>query len=195
MGSIGMARQIRRLKALSVTRAKAKGLYADGGGLYLQISAAGTKSWIFRYGMNGRKTPRDMGLGSVDTVTLAEARDKATEARKAILNGIDPIEAKRAAKQAGALEAASAIVFKDCAEKYIAAHKARWRNAKHADQWANTLETYAYPVFGSLAVASVDTGLVLKTIEPIWATVYRLRERSRLRIEIYHKIIRFNEAM
>jgi hypothetical protein len=69
-----MARQIRRLKALSVTRAKAKGLYADGGGLYLQISAVGTKSWIFRYRMNGRKTPRDMGLGSLDTVTLAEAR-------------------------------------------------------------------------------------------------------------------------
>ena len=183
MGSIGMARQIRRLKALSVTRAKAKGLYADGGGLYLQISAAGTKSWIFRYGMNGRKTPRDMGLGSVDTVTLAEARDKATEARKAILNGIDPIEAKRAAKQAGALEAASAIVFKDCAEKYIAAHKARWRNAKHADQWANTLETYAYPVFGSLAVASVDTGLVLKTIEPIWATKTETASRVRGRIE------------
>ena len=178
-----MARQIRRLKALSVTRAKAKGLYADGGGLYLQISAVGTKSWIFRYRMNGRKTPRDMGLGSLDTVTLAEARAKATQARKQILDGIDPIEAKRAAKQAGALAAASAIVFKDCAEKYIAAHKAGWRNAKHADQWEATLVAYAYPIFGNISVASIDTGLVLKAIQPIWATKTETASRVRGRIE------------
>ena len=94
-----MASQIGRLKALTVTRTKEKGLYADGGGLYLQISTAGTKSWIFRYRMNGRKTPRDMGLGAVHTVTLAEARDKARDARKLILEGVDPIGAKRALKQ------------------------------------------------------------------------------------------------
>ena len=163
-----MASQIGRLKALTVTRAKEKGLYADGAGLYLQIAAAGSKSWIFRYRMNGRKTPRDMGLGPVHTVTLAEARDKAREARKLILEGVDPIEAKRARKQARALEAASAMVFKDCAKKYIAAHKAGWRNAKHANQWTSTLETYAYPVFGSLPVASIDTALVTKVLEPIW---------------------------
>ncbi len=96
--------------------------------------------------MNGRKTPRDMGLGAVHTVTLAEARDKARDARKLILGGVDPIGAKRALKQARALEAASTLVFKECAEKYISAHKAGWRNAKHAGQWTSTLETYAYPL-------------------------------------------------
>ena len=152
-------------------------------GLYLQIAAAGSKSWIFRYRMNGRKTPRDMGLGPVHTVTLAEAREKAREARKLILEGADPIEAKRARKQAQALEAASAMVFKDCAKKYIAAHKAGWRNAKHANQWTSTLETYAYPVFGSLPVASIDTALVMKVLEPIWKEKTETASRVRGRIE------------
>ena len=133
--------------------------------------------------MNGRKTPRDMGLGPVHTVTLAEAREKAREARKLILEGADPIEAKRARKQARALEAASAMVFKDCAEKYIAAHKAGWRNAKHANQWTSTLETYAYPVFGSLPVASIDTALVMKVLEPIWNNKTQTASRVRGRIE------------
>ena len=124
-----------------------------------------------------------MGLGPVHTVTLAEARDKAREARKLILEGVDPIEAKRARKQARALEAASAMVFKDCAEKYIAAHKAGWRNAKHADQWTSTLETYAYPVFGSLPVASIDTALVTKVLEPIWKEKTETASRVRGRIE------------
>ena len=178
-----MASQIGRLKALTVTRAKEKGLYADGAGLYLQIAAAGSKSWIFRYRMNGRKTPRDMGLGPVHTVTLAEAREKAREARKLILEGVDPIEAKRARKQAQALEAASAMVFKDCAKKYIAAHKAGWRNAKHANQWTSTLETYAYPVLGSLPVASIETALVTKVLEPIWKEKTETASRVRGRIE------------
>jgi integrase len=178
-----MARQIGRLKTLSVTRARDKGLYADGGGLYLQISASGAKSWIFRYRMNGRKTPRDMGLGSVDTVSLAEAREKATKARNQILDGIDPIETRRAVKRAGTLEAASVIVFKDCAEKYIAAHKAGWRSSKHANQWISSLETYVYPAFGSLSVASIDTGLVLKAIEPIWTIKTVTASRVRGRIE------------
>lgn len=178
-----MARQVGRLKALTVSRAKEKGIYADGGGLYLQVSGTGNKSWIFRYRMNGRKTPRDMGLGSLDTVTLADARDKATEARKSILAGIDPIEARRTLRQSDALKAASAIVFKDCATKYINAHKSGWRNAKHADQWLSTLEAYTYPVFGNLPVAAVDTGLVLKAIEPIWSTKTETATRVRGRIE------------
>ena len=178
-----MARQIGLLKALTVSRASEKGLYADGGGLYLQVSATGSKSWIFRYRMNGRKTPRDMGLGSLDTITLAEARDKATEARKSILEGVDPIEARKAQRQAEALAMASALTFKDCAEKYIEAKKAGWKNAKHADQWVSTLETYSYPVFGKLPVSDIDTALVLKSIEPIWNTKTETASRLRGRIE------------
>lgn len=178
-----MARQIGRLKSLTVSRTREKGLYADGGGLYLQVSSAGTKSWIFRYRMNGRKTPRDMGLGSLDTVTLAEARVRATEARKSTLDGIDPIEARKAGKRSEALAAASALTFKDSAEKYISAQKAGWRNAKHADQWASTLERYTYPFFGKLPVSAIDTALVLKAIEPIWATKTETASRVRGRIE------------
>ncbi|MEQ9445697.1 MAG: Arm DNA-binding domain-containing protein, partial [Rhodospirillaceae bacterium] len=178
-----MARQIGRLKALTVSRESKKGLYADGGGLYLQVSATGSKSWIFRYRMNGRKTPRDMGLGSLDTFTLAEARDKATEARKSIKEGIDPIEARKAQRQADALAAASALTFKDCAEKYIEAKKAGWKNAKHADQWVSTLETYTYPIIGKLPISAIDTGLVLKVVEPIWNTKTETASRLRGRIE------------
>jgi integrase len=178
-----MVRQIGRLKALMVSRAREKGIYADGGGLYLQVSAAGTKSWIFRYRLNGRKTPRDMGLGSLDTVTLAKARDKATDARNSILDGIDPIEARKAGRRSEALAAASALTFKDCAEKYIAAHKTGWRNAKHADQWASTLERYTYVSFGKLPVSVIDTALVLKAIEPIWETKTETASRVRGRVE------------
>lgn len=178
-----MPRQYNRLTALKVSRTKKKGMYADGGGLYLQVSAYGTKSWIFRYRMDGRKTPRDMGLGSAETVGLAEAREMAREARKSIQEGFDPIEARKARKQARMLEQASSISFQDCAEKYIAAHKAGWRNPKHADQWSSTLEAYAYPVFGKLPVASVDTALVLKAIEPIWSTKTETASRVRGRIE------------
>jgi integrase len=124
-----------------------------------------------------------MGLGPIGTVSLADARDKAMEARKQILDGVDPIEAKRAARLAGALADASAISFKDCANKYIAAHKAGWRNAKHAEQWTRTLETFVYPTFGSVSVANIDTGLVLKAIEPIWATKTETAARVRGRIE------------
>jgi integrase len=178
-----MPRQYDRLTALKVSRTKKQGMYADGGGLYLQVSAYGTKSWIFRYRMDGRKTPRDMGLGSAETIGLAQAREMAREARKSIQDGFDPIEARKARKQARLLEKASSISFQDCAEKYIAAHKAGWRNPKHADQWSSTLETYAYPVFGKLAVASVDTALVLKAIEPIWSTKTETASRVRGRIE------------
>ncbi|MEQ9445413.1 MAG: integrase arm-type DNA-binding domain-containing protein, partial [Rhodospirillaceae bacterium] len=178
-----MVRKIGRLTTLTVSRTKEKGLYADGGGLYLQVSSAGTKSWIYRYRMNGRKTPRDMGLGALSTVTLAEARDKARSVRNMVLDGVDPIENKRSERQASALKTASAITFSDCADKYIAAHQAGWRNAKHASQWATTLKTYAYPAFGDLAVGSIDTALVLKAIEPIWATKTETASRVRGRIE------------
>ena len=156
------------LTALAVSKAKEKGLYLDGKGLYLQVSVFGTKSWIYRYRMNGRKTPRDMGLGALADVSLAEAREKAQDARKLINAGIDPIEAKRDSQTNLALERSSAISFKDAALAYIEAHSKTWRNARHRKQWPSTLETYVYPTFGNLPVGTVDVNHIVKVLTPIW---------------------------
>jgi integrase len=98
-------------------------------------------------------------------------------------DGIDPIEARRAGRQQLRLDAAKAITFKECASRYIAAHRAGWRNAKHAAQWEATIETYADPVIGGLPVQAIDMTLVLKVIEPIWATKPETAARLRGRIE------------
>ena len=172
-----------RLTALAVSKAKTKGLHADGNGLYLQVSAAGTKSWIFRFKMGGRKTARDMGLGSLADVSLAEAREKAQDARKLTRAGIDPIEAKRESRASVALERASALTFEDAAKAYIEAHSQGWRNPKHREQWPNTLEAYAYPAIGKLSVAAVNVGHVVKILEPIWTKKPETASRVRGRIE------------
>ncbi|MEG3617311.1 integrase arm-type DNA-binding domain-containing protein [Magnetovibrio sp. PR-2] len=158
-----------------------RGLHGDGGGLYLQITAAGHKSWIFRYRVGSKL--RNHGLGALHTVSLAEAREKAQACRQLRLQGIDPIEEQKRKRSVAALEAARAFTFQDCAEGYIAAHKAGWKNAKHAEQWTRSLEMFVYPHFGSLPVADIDVRLVLKAIEPIWATKSETASRVRGRIE------------
>ncbi|MCJ2067708.1 integrase arm-type DNA-binding domain-containing protein [Methylobacterium sp. J-030] len=166
---------------MKVSRTREPGLYADGGGLYLQVTNAEARSWIFRFMLNGRA--RSMGLGSLHTLTLAEARSKATECRKLCLEGIDPIEARENVRAAARLDAANTITFDACSEAYIEAHRKGWRNPKHADQWRNTLATYASPVFGPLPVQAVDTGLVMRAIEPIWGDKTETATRVRGRIE------------
>lgn len=170
-----------RLSALLVGRAKNPGMYADGGGLYLQVSRSGTKSWIFRYSLHGRE--REMGLGPVHTITLAEARNLALEARKLKLSGIDPIDARNAERQAKRLDEARAISFKQASTAYIKANKAAWKNPKHAAQWESTLTTYADPYFGSLPVAAIDTTLVMQALEAIWSKKPETASRLRGRIE------------
>jgi len=170
-----------KLTALQVAKAKNRGLIGDGGGLYLQITARGSKSWIFRYRVDGRL--RDHGLGSVNTLSLLEARDAALECRKLRLQGIDPIDAKKKRRVTAQLDAAKSLSFADCAESYIEAHKSGWKSAKHASQWTATLTTYAYPTFGDLPVAEVDVGLVLKAIEKIWTEKPETAGRVRGRIE------------
>ncbi len=176
-----MARQIGRLSALAVSRAKKPGMHADGGGLYLQVSANGARSWIYRFMIDG--TAGWMGLGPLHDVTLADARVAAFEARKLRRAGINPIKARDDVKAKVRLEAARSITFMDAAERYMEAHKAGWRNAKHADQWRNTLSAYVYPVFGALPVQGVDVALVMKVLEPIWATKPETASRVRGRIE------------
>jgi hypothetical protein len=171
-----MAREHKKLTALAVSRAKQRGYYADGGGLYLQVSPSGAKSWVFRFKKDSRV--REMGLGPAHTITLAEAREHATECRKQRLRDIDPIEARHSDKAASKLAAAKSMTFRQCAEAYIDAHQSSWVNAKHAAQWPSTLSTYAYPIFGDLPVQSIDVALVTKALEPIWQTktewVYKL---------------------
>lgn len=171
----------KRLSALTVSRVSAPGMYPDGLGLYLRVGPSGAKSWVFRYRVGDSR--RDMGLGPLHTVSLAEARDKTAECRKNRFDGIDPLERREAQRLAAKLEAARAMTFSDCADAYIQAHAPGWRNGKHADQWRNTLSTYANPVFGRLPVQEVNTALVMKVLEPIWTakteTASRLRGRIR----------------
>jgi integrase len=124
-----------------------------------------------------------MGLGSLATVPLAEAREAARRARTLLQMGRDPIEHKRSAKAEAALEAAKAITFKEAAETYIEAHKSSWRNEVHAAQWSSTLERYAYPIIGRLPIGAIDVPLVLKVLNPIWTEKVETASRVRGRIE------------
>lgn len=176
-------RQLNRLSARTVASKRRPGLYCDGGGLYLQVTLLGSKTWIFRYRSPRTQKLRDMGLGPVHSVGLPEARGKAAVQRAALASGLDPIEAREQENRRKALEAAKAVTFAQSAASYIESHKAGWRNAKHAEQWTNTLETYAGPVIGLLPVRDVDTELVLRILEPIWATKPETASRLRGRIE------------
>jgi len=176
-----MHRDSNRLTVLKVARITQPGRYGDGGGLLLQVSKWGTKAWLFRFERDGRE--RQMGLGALSDVTLAEARRKASVARKLLLDGIDPIAERADTRMRARLEVQRGTTFKQCAEKYIATHEASWRNEKHRRQWKSTLAQYAYPVIGDLSVAAIDTGLVVKTIEPIWTSKPETAARLRGRIE------------
>lgn len=175
-------RTMERLSAVGVKRLTAQGMYADGGGLYLSIKGTG-RSWVFRYRDRTSGKLRDMGLGATHTVSLADARAKARDQRALLLAGADPLSIKREAALSRKLEAARSMTFDQCALAYVSAHRAKWRNAKHADQWTNTLRDYASPVFGGLPVAAVDTGLVRKALEPIWTAKHETATRVRQRIE------------
>ncbi len=179
--ALGGRRQSNRLSAQAVRHATAPGLYPDGWGLYLLVGRTGSKSWVWRYRQDGRL--RGMGLGPLRLVSLAEAREEAQVWRKLRHQGGDPIAARRAAKANKQLEAAKAINFRQCAERYITAHRAGWKNAKHAAQWPSTLATYVYPIFGELAVDAIDTALVMQALEPIWQNKPETASRVRQRIE------------
>ncbi|WP_366655397.1 integrase arm-type DNA-binding domain-containing protein [Fodinicurvata sp. EGI_FJ10296] len=170
-----------KLSARKVATVKEPGRYGDGGNLWLNVGPTGAKSWLVRYRFQGRA--RVMGVGSVDLVSLAEAREKALAARKLLAGGIDPMDHRKRQFEASAMDAARAITFETAAESYIEAHEAAWRNGKHKGQWRSTLKTYAYPVFGDRPVADVDTDLVLKAIEPIWSSKSETASRLRGRIE------------
>ena len=172
-----MPRQSNKLTARKVATIKNPGFHSDGGGLYLQVAPGGGRSWVFRFQRHGRA--RWMGLGSTDLVSLQDARQKALDARKLLLDGKDPIDLRKATRQAEA----GALTFREAAVRYIESHKAGWRNAKHAAQWTSTLERYVFPIFGDQSVGLIDTGMVLQALEPIWTAKPETASRVRGRIE------------
>jgi integrase len=176
-----MPKTVGRLTALKISRELPAGMHADGAGLYLHVSASGAKSWIYRYSL--RHKAREMGLGSLSGLGLADARIKASECRALCQEGLDPIEVRKGREVQATLEAAKAITFKQAAEQYIEAKRPEWKNAKHASQWGSTLNTFTYPVIGAVSVQDVDTTLVQKVLEPIWLTKTETANRVRGRIE------------
>jgi integrase len=171
-----------KLSAAKIGKVKAQGLYGDGGNLWLQVGREPhMRSWLFRYTLAGRA--RAMGLGSASTLSLSEARERAQEARKLLLDGIDPIAHRDGERAQRKLEAANAITFKECAAAYIRSHQAGWSNEKHGAQWESTLAAYVYPAFGDLPVGAIDTGLVMRALTPIWTAKPETASRVRGRIE------------
>jgi integrase len=176
-----MTRALHRLSNLKVARVKQPGMYADGGSLYLRVAPGGSKQWVFRYVANGRL--RDMGIGPVHTLTLAEARERATEARKLRLDGLDPISDKRKRRAAAMAEAAGSKTFKECAEGFLHDKRSSWTNVKHARQWEASLAKYVYSALGALPVSDINTPLILSVIKPLWSRIPETADRVRGRIE------------
>jgi integrase len=172
---------VTKLTALDVQRATEPGLHGDGGNLYLQVSQSGTKSWLFRYRLNGKA--RAMGLGSATAITLKRARELCAEPRRLVAEGIDPIDAKRAQRAAAAVDAAGAVTFRQFAENYIQLHQHSWRSDKHRQQWQASLTTDVFPVLGNVPVRDITTALVLKALQPIWTAKPEAASRTRGRIE------------
>jgi len=173
-----MPRPAKGLKSdVSIRAIKKPGYHADGGGLYLQVTAGGARSWIFRYTGGGRR--HEMGLGSYPDVTLKTARDNAAEMRSLRAAGRDPLQVRRAGRQ----QRAGSVTFAEAADAYIAAHEPSWRNPKHRQQWTNTLATYVLPSLGSVSVADIETSHVTRVLEPIWLAKTETATRVRQRVE------------
>jgi integrase len=181
-----MPKHAKELGAVQVARLTEPGLHFVGGvaGLALQVTPSGARSWTLRVMVGGKR--RDMGLGAYSStgVTLAKAREAAVAARELIRQGIDPIQRQQEAQSALRATMVDALTFKQCAERYIKAHADSWKNAKHRQQWANTLEQHAYPVLGQLLVRDVKLSHVLQVIEPLWLTTNETAVRLRGRIEL-----------
>jgi integrase len=177
-----MVKQVNKLSALKVSRLTAPGMYGDGGGLWLQVKGPTARSWIYRYTLRGRA--RWMGLGSVEVLTLAAARQKRDDERQKIKSGIDPVgiarDADRAAREAADIRV---ITFADAVETYIEQNQGSWRSLKHRKQWRATLVTHAFPIIGRLPLTAITAAHVLEILRPLWTEKNETARRVRGRIE------------
>lgn len=185
---MGMPKVAAELGPLDVKRlahpgGKGNAMVPVGGvaGLYLQLAPKGGRTWILRMLVGGRR--RDIGLGGFPTVTLAQARDKAREARDKVERGIDPVEERKAAKARLIDAQRKGMLFNEAVDKALAAKLDAFRNEKHRAQWRSTLDNYALPEIGTLPVNEIDTAAVLRCLQPIWATKTETATRLRGRIE------------
>lgn len=171
------------VRGLSHPTGKGNALFAVGGvtGLYMQITPSGGRSWILRTTIG--KARRDIGLGGFPTVTLAQARDKAREARDKIERGLDPVAERQAAKAALIAASGRGLTFERAVEAYLKAKLDAFKNAKHRQQWENTLAQYAVPVLGKMMVQDIDVRDVLRVLQPIWNDKTETASRLRGRIE------------
>ena len=178
-----MPRKASELTAIAIQRLTAPGLHFVGGvaGLALQVLPSGARTWVLRITVGAKR--RDMGMGGYPGVPLAKARVAARVARAKVRSGIDPIEEGRAARSALKASQAAALTFEQCAAAYISANAVGWKNAKHAQQWRNTLAQHAYPKLGMLLVRDVGLPHVLAVLEPLWLTTTETASRLRGRIE------------
>jgi hypothetical protein len=168
-----------KLTIAKVEAARRPGLLNDGGGLYLSVRAADSKSWKFRFTFGGRQ--RWMGLGSLDTLNLREAREKARECRKLVAQGIDPIDHRRSERAVAATK--RMMSFRDAALAYIEAHEDGWTPA-YARQWREHFGTYVFPKIGALPMqAANNTDVVLSVLEPLWKTRTETAWRIRAGME------------
>jgi integrase len=170
-----MARALNRLSDRRV-KAAAPGMHCDGGNLWLHVADSGARSWLFRFAIGGRE--RAMGLGAVNAVSLAQARQKAADARNLVADGIDPIEARASARSSRAV----AATFESVARDYLAIHGPSLSDA-HRHQWETSLKQYAFPHIGTMSVAAVDVDAVFRVLSPLWPTKAETATRLRGRIE------------
>ncbi|GAB1364676.1 hypothetical protein MASR1M32_39120 [Rhodobacter sp.] len=168
----GIRRPQKALTAQAVKNATEPGKLFDGNGLFLRVDPNGTRFWVQRIVIRGKR--REMGLGSADLVTLAEARATALENRKLARSGGDPIQARR--------EALAVMTFEEAAREVHRIRKPTWKNPKHADQFINTLATYAFPTLGNMRAPEVTTADVLAVLQPIWLTKSETARRLKQRI-------------
>lgn len=180
-----MSRARDRLTAVTVKNLNEPGFYHDGGGLYLQVSRSGSKSWVLRYSID--KKARHMGLGALTEWTLAEARERAKQFRQLVDQKIDPISHRDAQLQQRKEQAAEAArnhrTFEECAYEFHETNASDWKNAKHSAQWINTLKDYAFPHFGKVPMAELTREHIRAALLPIWKekaeTASRVLQRIR----------------
>lgn len=178
-----MGSHIREMGALAVAGITRRGINFVGGvtGLGLNVTQSGSRSWILRYQVSGKR--KDMGLGGYPSITLSQAKERARQARLKIAQGIDPILEAKSARSRLIAEQSQAVTFKEAAASYIQSHRDGWRNAKHAQQWENTISLYATPKIGSTLVRDLNLSQIMGVLDPIWRIKTETATRLRGRLE------------
>ncbi len=189
------SRATKRITAAGLPKLyKTPGYHHDGGGLYLQVTANGGKSWVFRYMLN--KRAREMGLGSVDLWDLTTVRNRVLELRRLLHEGLDPIAERDRERRQRQQAVAMVRTFSECAEEYHRLNESKWKNAKHASQFINTLKDYAYPTFGKWPVSEIGAHDVVRALKPIWETKSETASRvlQRIRAVLVWSAVRKHRA-